>query len=499
MKIGFINQNVSPRLNMGLAYIMTMAATKHEVFLWDIVGHYHDFLEYLLNGIRKNNPGIIAFSVNSYTFRSAACWAKIIKENFPEITLLFGGVYPTVQPMECIEHSFVDMICVGEGEETVLECLERLEKNSLPYDVKGIYFKDNKRRIIKNELRPFVEDLDALPFPDWDLWDIDLYINRGGFFRNSLKVMSSRGCFHNCRFCTGPVIKKSIPGRYYRLRSPQNVIAEIKRNVEKYYDRGLRYTNFADPLFGADQKHFEKLMHLYKQEGLAELLPWACETHVEIITERWAQKAAQSSCMFISLGVESADDSLRKDTLGKHLEAQQITRAVSCLEKNNIMYIFYLMLGMPGETLRSAINTVRLALYYNPVKTYFLFFLPLPRTPLCDEYQGSTIKHRDTKYDDGYWNRPNIKLDKIPAWKYWYVHIFIFMTKTRLFFFKGLRLRGLTFIKDIFFSFFGRNRLLSSSNPYGVNEVYQNTILKYYFEDFYKRHRKKKEAVKIIK
>ena len=256
MNIGFINQNVSPRLNMGLAYIMTVVAQKHQVFFWDVVGRYKTFSMYLKKQIKNASPRVIGFSVNSYTFRSSLRWAKFIKKEFPHITLIFGGVHPTIRPLECISNPFVDMICIGEGEYSVLECLDYLDNGELPYGVRGIWYKDKGGHIIKNHLRPFVKDLDILPFPDWDIWDIELYIKTGGLVRNSLKVLSSRGCYYDCRFCTAPIIRERIPGQYYRTRSAENVIAEIKRNISRYRSLGFNYLSFADPLFGADEDQF---------------------------------------------------------------------------------------------------------------------------------------------------------------------------------------------------------------------------------------------------
>jgi len=483
MNIGFINQNVSPRLNMGLAYIMTVVAQKHQVFLWDIVGRYKNFSSYLNKQIKKVDPQVIGFSVNSYTFRSALYWAEFIRKEFPHIVLIFGGVHPTIRPIECLNNPFVDIVCVGEGEYSITECLDCLENGEPPYRVSGIWYKDTQGNIVKNTLRPFVEELDTLPFPDWDIWDIELYIKSGGLVRNSLKILSSRGCYYDCKFCTAPIIRRRIPGQYYRVRSAENVIAEIKRNVSKYHDIGFNYLSFADPLFGADNNQFNSLLELYRKEGLSSVLPWICETRPEVVTPKWARNARRAGCIVVSLGIESGDDSMRRIKLGKTSGSDDIHSAVSNLKRNDIMYILYFILGAPGEDLRSFRATLKLSKVLNPVKAYFLFFLPLPETPLFHECKGFLLKHRDSRYDDGFWNRPNIKLDNVGILGYLWMRIQLFMLKLTVFLKNGWKLRKFIFLKDIIRYVKGENRILGFLNPYARNELYQNTVLKYFLED----------------
>ena len=437
MNVGFINQNISPRLNMGLAYIMTMAQKKEQVFFWDIVGRYQNFSHYVADEIEAVQPRAIGFSVNSYTFRSALYWAHFIKQRFPHIYLIFGGVHPTIRPFECIRNPLVDIICIGEGEYAISECLDRLAAGELPYNVPGIWFKDEAGRIIENPLRSFVENLDELPFPNWDIWDIERYIKVGGLVRNSLKILASRGCYYDCKFCTAPVIRERIPGEYYRVRSAENVIAEIKMLRAKYYARGLRYISFADPLFGANETQFDRLTALYRAEGLAEELPWICETRPEIITAEWTRRAHEAGCMVVSLGIESAEDMVRRHSLGKTIADEQIATAIANLEHNDILYILYLILCAPGESFKTVFKTLKFAAQYNPIKTYFLFFLPLPETPLYEECQSSFLTHRDTKFDDGFWNRPNIRLRGINNLGYVWLRLHMFIMKVVLFFKSG--------------------------------------------------------------
>lgn len=154
---------------------------------------------------------------------------KKIKGVYPNVPIIYGGVHPTLLPEETIKHSLVDAICIGEGEKTIVEYLNRLEKGESP-NVKGIWYKENGK-IVRNSLRPFIQNLDSLPFPNWDYWNIEKYF-KTFFIPNSLSILSSRGCPYNCSFCSNRAIASAIPGRYYRIRFAENVIEEIKRDVK---------------------------------------------------------------------------------------------------------------------------------------------------------------------------------------------------------------------------------------------------------------------------
>lgn len=482
MNVGFVNQNLSPRLNMGLAYVMTAVAEHHNVALWDIVGREKGFSAYLESGIRQHKPAVIGFSVNSYTFRSALHWAAVIKERFPEILLVFGGVHPTLLPEECITHPSVDMICLGDGEDALVECLEAIERLGAPERVNGIWYKDKKGAgIVRNPLRPFIEDLDRLPFPDWGKWDMELYFRKGELVRNSLKVLASRGCFHSCNFCAAPVLRQRLPGKFYRVRSAENVIQEIEYNFKKYERFGFKVLNFADPLFGADEHQFNTFVDHYAKSGLSKVLPWICETRPEVVSPEWCEKARRAGCIVVSLGIESADDTVRKVTLGKPVESYQIQGALESLKGHGIRSILYFILFAPGETFASFMATMKLAFFSGSIKNYFLFFLPLPGTPLFEKNEQRMLGHRDTRYDDGYWNNPNVSQGNR---LFWPMILFVLgVLKAVVFLAKGLKLRGLRFLFDVLAYLAGRARALPMSNPYAQNELYQNTVLQYYIED----------------
>ena len=174
MKVTFINPNTSKmcRYNIGLAYVMSAVAGKHEVKLLDLTFYPKDYLRFIQRGIEESKPDIVGFSVDSYTFPESLEIAGLIRRAYPDIPFIFGGVHPTLLPEETIRHPLVDAICIGEGEKSFVEYLDKLEKGQEP-QVDGIWYKDSQGNIQKNRLRPFEEDIDSLTFPNWDYWGIE--------------------------------------------------------------------------------------------------------------------------------------------------------------------------------------------------------------------------------------------------------------------------------------------------------------------------------------
>ena len=141
------------------------------------------------------------------------------------------------------------------------------------------------------------------------------------------------------------------------------------------------------------------------------------------------------------------------------------------------------MLCTPDETVGSFLETVRFSRTVRPIKTYYLFYLPLPETPLYGEHHPFQVHHADTRFDDGFWNRPNIRLRHINRGQFIMLKTRLTLAKIVSFLANGWRLRRWGFIKDLILFLCGKNRLLPFSNPYFVNELYQNTVLNYFIED----------------
>lgn len=415
MNVTLVEPNIgySPLLNLGLAYIISSVERKHSVRLIDLTFQRKNYLRYFKDSLLKEKPDLLGFSITNFSLFTAVKLAEFAKKIYPDMHVIFGGPHTAIAPEEVIQQPVVDSICLGEGESSFLEFLEALEQGREPH-MNGIWFKDRAGQILRNPMRPFETDLESIPLVNWDYFDVKRYLASNFVFTGpgGLTHFSSRGCFYNCNFCSVHVIKKAVPGTYYRVRDPEKLIEEIQLNIKKYWKVGFRGVSFHDALFGAQWQQFEKFCSLYIKAGLHKLLPWSCATRAEFVTERWARLAAQAGCVKVNLGVETANEQLRRRIYNKPLTNKQIESAVNNLEKNDIFYVFFFMMGFPEETRETVQENFDFIRSHCPIEVRMPFCQPLPKTdytsmlgrPLDDSgkelalFKGHDLCRAESKY-----------------------------------------------------------------------------------------------------
>ncbi len=476
MRVLFVNHNVTLWINVGLTYVMSSVARKHEVFVADIMNHRRKFREYLSEKIVSSRADVVAFSVNSYTVKDARILSGWLKRKFHNIKIVFGGVHPTIMPEETISFPEVDAICIGEGEIPFLEYLDYLEGGNVPCSVSGMWFKDDNDRVVRNPLRPFSDDIDSFPWPDWELWDIDSYMNEGEIFPGTLRVLTSRGCPYNCSFCTNPLWRKYIPGSYYRLRDPINIVNEIEYNFNKYKDRGFEYLMISDSIFALNREHTYKFCRIYKERGLADKLPWAAQIRCGTIDNALAGVMKEAGCYRIALGIESGNDYMRNNVYKKGLTKEQIRDTVEVLRKAGILVRAWIMVGGPGEDRYMFDETLRFVKSLNMSISDLIIirYVPLPRTELAESiYPADKIKVRSLF---SYHNLDTIK-SKVPRYYYWKLRIL----KVYSFIKEGLCLRGVSFFLDVVKELYkkGRNKFIPLIYLCSEQRIVNWTIVKY--------------------
>ncbi len=492
MIICLINPNLdgSPIPNLGLAYVISSIEKDHRIRLLDMSFHTRGYERYVLDNLKQDKPDVIGFSVTSFSFHYALKIASLIRNLYPDVPLVYGGVHPTLLPEETIQNPLVDAICIGEGEDSFKEYLDKLQNNQEPRGVKGIWYKDKSGNIIRNPLRPFIEDLDSIPFPNWDYWEMERYIKLNESFVGGLRHLTSRGCPYSCTFCSNPAIRKAVPGKFYRLRSPENVIEEIRLNVDKYYRKGFRHVAFGDEVFGLDLEHLNRLCLLYIKEGFSEYLSWGCQTRAETITEEWARIASNAGCAMVGLGIESGDENIRVNIYNKKITNRQIMRAVTMLRRNNIMYCISIMIGCPEDSRKSIKKSFKLAKDIKPVGTYFIFYKPLPETELFKSI-NTAINYAKNDYWRS-WNIPKMTTKFLNKLELKMFVIQISILRFYNFFIQGVKLRKIRFLWDVlrYILRLDNNRIVALNSPYIISDIEAKILYKYILEDWKKRYLK---------
>lgn len=370
MKIVFLcNEVLSAQVPFGITSLAAMAlGAGHEV---EYVATHQDF-DSLRARLEAFRPDVLAYSSASGDIADYLEINRRLRPLFPGAKSVFGGPHPTLVPEQLIQDSGVDALCVGEGDEAFCEYLDALAKGTGEEPIRNFYFKSPDGKVISAPPRPFIQDLDALPFPDYGFVDRfeNLKHSRVGFF------MAGRGCPYKCTYCINNVLSSKAHGKYVRWRSPGKVCDEIVLLRER---RGLRFVNFQDDTFASDVRWLREFAPLYRERiGL----PYLCHVRANLIVPEVADLLQSSGCFIAVMGLESGSERLRKNVLRRAMTNHQIETASHLLRERGIKVVTQNMIGLPDETIFDALDTLRLNRRSRVFATNFWFFQPYPMLEL---------------------------------------------------------------------------------------------------------------------
>ncbi len=342
-----------------------------------------------LNEIMEYDPDLIAFSTMTGPHTWVLKTAEEIKKNTNKPVIL-GGAHPTFFP-EIIQEPSVDIICLGEGEFAILELANKLDKGEDTSRIQNLWIKKNGQ-IIKNELRPLVESLDDLPFPDRILYD-ECKILRSV---PAMKFLSGRGCPYQCTFCFNHKFNELYRGlgRVVRKRGVDSLIEEIKTTAQKYE---LKLIRFPDDTFTVNRRWLLEFFQKYKEEIN---LPYTGLARANELDEDVVRMLKASNCLNIYFGVETGNENMRNEILKKKLTDNQITKAARLLKKYRVKFGTYNMFGLPGETLPLAFETINFNRTLKPDYTINNVFQPYPKTEIADYAAEHGLLNPNTDYLD---------------------------------------------------------------------------------------------------
>ena len=328
--------------------------------------------DYIIDKIVNSAPDLVAFSVFSDIYSWACEIAFSLKQKI-QTPIIFGGIHPTAVPEIVIKNDFVDYVCVGEGEEALVELVESLEENKDISTIKNVFAK-NKGVIQKNSLRPLIANLDALPFPDKELF-LKEYKD---FITNTYWCITGRGCPCRCTFCYMSSLKNIYKEQkvYLRRRSVDNVIAELILAKEKYK---IKNVIFFDSIFTYDLGWLREFCHKY---GKNINLPFICDVHAQYITEEVVSLLDMSGCALVNLGVQTAGEKLRKEILNRQETNQQIIQAFKFFDKTPITLYAHLIFNLPGQEAEDFLSTARFLNRNKPEAIYPFWLQYYPRTEI---------------------------------------------------------------------------------------------------------------------
>jgi len=373
--------NVDGEHPLGLLYLSSvLKKAGHETDLFhltpykteQIIGKGLLSTSHMLKKVETFKPDIVGFSVSSSEYLLCLDWARKIKDKF-DIPIIFGGPHPTVDPLGTLSEKHVDMICVGEGEEALVELLNAIENGKNITKIKNIWVKKNGH-IYRNTLRPLIENIDALPYPDRDLIEIEYLNNKW----NGASFMTSRGCPFQCSYCINHFLQKLYKnkGSYVRYRNVRNVIDEIKYVIEKYKIEKL---TFIDETFSFNKKHIIELCKIYEKEvGL----PFVCQTRANVVDKKIFLALKNAGCEIVHIGIESGNEFIRNSVMNRNMNEESILNAFKLAKEVGLRTSAYNMVGLPYETESMIWDTIKLNREAKPDETLCTILSPFKGTEL---------------------------------------------------------------------------------------------------------------------
>ncbi|HNX68443.1 MAG TPA: cobalamin-dependent protein [Candidatus Omnitrophota bacterium] len=304
-------------------------------------------MDCFVSAIKAAQPLFVGMSVRSTHFELASELSRRIRQETGAV-VLWGGVHATIRPDQSIQHA--DIVCVGEGEDAIVELAARLHQHAPIDDIKNLWINKNGT-IIKNDLRPLIQDLDRLPFPDFT--SADKYLFEDGKIKaypsekKTYWIMTSRGCPYSCSYCCNNVLRKVYKdkGPYVRRRSVDNVLAEL--TLAKSLFPGLSFLAFEDDVFAMNLEWLKAFTPEYKKQiGL----PFFCYCYPSVVSAPLIELLKDAGATSMTMGIQSGSSFIRRECYGRRESNEDIINAARILNRFGIQCSYDIILDSKLES-----------------------------------------------------------------------------------------------------------------------------------------------------
>jgi len=346
-------------------------AVSHKAFIDAFNDDLHPVWREIYKTINEFNPDLIGISSMTITFPVTLKIASIAKQVNKDIAVVIGGCHSTVLPEDVIKRKDVDYVIQGEGEIPLVKlcnCLEAQDANAL-YDIRGLFYKKNGH-IVKNRPNEFIDDIDSLPFIQKELI---LHPER---YRPSSydMIMASRGCPHECTFCSSPAIWK----RKVRYRKPEKLIEEMNYLWKEFKVRQFR---FFDDTFTSNRNKVLEFCGLLNTNKIK--FTWSCFVRANTVDKELLERLKKAGCRSISMGIESGSDRVLR-LIKKGITVDTVKKSAALIKKKGFLLGSFWMIGIPHETETDMMETIALMNELDLDHVNLCTFTPEPMTELCD-------------------------------------------------------------------------------------------------------------------
>jgi magnesium-protoporphyrin IX monomethyl ester (oxidative) cyclase len=338
----------------------------------------------ILDRVRSWSPDVVGLScIFSNQWPAVRELTRRLKAADPDLIVLSGGAHPSFMSELGMNDAPLDFILRGESELSLLELLDRLKAGRPVDDVDGLVWRDDGV-IRQNPKTGFIENLDALPLPAHDLLPTEKYFRyalpMGYAFLSprNVPIVTSRGCPCSCTFCSST----HLWGRRYRVRSADNVLAEMDWLVEKF---GVRELKFQDDNLTIDRERAKRIF-----QGMTERswhLHWNTPNGIAVWTldRELLTLAKASGCWAITMAIESGDQAVLTKLIRKPLKLDKVREVNTIARDLGIHRMAYFIIGFPGETRAQIDHTVQFARELRLDDWAIFIYNPLPGSELFEE------------------------------------------------------------------------------------------------------------------
>lgn len=396
---------------LGLLNIVTYLERKgypaKHVYLTKRHSESPEELAAILSFLEEAQPKLIGFSLMTFNFHRTKRLTLEIKKRFPDIPIVWGGIHPTFEPDQSIEYA--DYVCIGEGEEAILELVQAIELGKPVKGIRNIWHRQNGE-IVRNEVRPLIQNLDDYPFPVFN-WNNTFCLDEGrimplthGLYRKYVMyagtmydIMASRGCPYSCSYCCNALFRNIYrnKGPFLRYRSVDNVMQELQ------YVRGefpyVNMVNIQDDGFAAASEEYLKEFSEKYRPTIG--LPLRLRVIPTNLTEAKVKYLSDANTLVAVLGIQSSDR-INNEIFNRHVTSETLIDVAKMLRRHDIVGQYDLIVRNPYETEEDIVEVCR-TLSRIP-KPYQVAMFPLaffPNTPLRTRAIKDGI---DVSETDGY-------------------------------------------------------------------------------------------------
>jgi radical SAM superfamily enzyme YgiQ (UPF0313 family) len=352
-------------------------------------------------------PQVIGLSALTAESRALHRVAPVARAAAPGAVILAGGPHPSAEPEKTAADPAIDAAVIGEGERTLEDILTRVAEGRPWRHVPGLAVRDAAGAVQRTAPRSYIEDLDVLPMPAWDLTDVDAYAKRRGMslagLRRYMPLTTSRGCPYRCTYC------HDIQGKRFRSHSPAYVLRMID---DLRLNHGVHHFDITDDIFNFDADRMMEICDgLIARGGIGFTCPNG--VRADRMKVEQAQKMADAGCEYVAIAIETATSRLQKQ-IKKHLRFDKVQPIISTFADRNVFVSGFFMVGFPSETEAEMQATIDFALGSRLHAAYFFVVTPFGGTEMHEQVVETMSEAATVLTGSGMYFRPVHNLSQIP-------------------------------------------------------------------------------------